>query len=549
MIVKQLYKPDENITVESYFAKCGVKDFQTYIEGCYLEDDKNYDNIDKVKEVTNNFKNLYVLVDCDVDGFMSASMLTIFLEKLGYNVEPLFHSDKLHGLSKEIMDKLLDVEPSLLWIPDAGTNDIEECKTLNELGWDIIVTDHHQKEQENPYCILVNNQCSNNVENKYACGTLTTWHCLHYINSDIANELISYSMIATISDSMLVTSNENAAFLKWGKLSIHENLKPFIDEFNKGVETNRDYSFGVIPAWNSLIRLGTLDNKRELFDALCGKVNTKNIIQICKDLHTKQAEDTKKMVDEFEIDDSKNHIIVKLDKPNALTGLIANKIASVYKKPTFVVSYKRNQWVGSCRSPVDIKDIINETDFASGRGHNQSFGVFIDDIDKFSDYIGSVTLQEPCIEVLKSLSLNSVSDDLYGLFEPYNALWGKGLEQPIFHIEDIRFATSNISILGKNKRTLKIRCNNGTDLLLFQCTNQDKVDFGLGYIENGKFVEDRTGWVFEVECIGSLSVNRRTNKYTNKVTETNQILINRFDIKSKKRPMSLDYVFAKKGTK
>ena len=54
------------------------------------------------------------------------------------NIIPLYHSNKEHGLSKQIMNELKSVEPTLLIILDASTNDTKECKKLKELGWRVV---------------------------------------------------------------------------------------------------------------------------------------------------------------------------------------------------------------------------------------------------------------------------------------------------------------------------------------------------------------------------------------------------------------------------
>lgn len=56
MKIKELFEKDEPITLESYLTKCGVKNIEEYLNGCTLEDDKNYDNIDKIKEIVENVK-------------------------------------------------------------------------------------------------------------------------------------------------------------------------------------------------------------------------------------------------------------------------------------------------------------------------------------------------------------------------------------------------------------------------------------------------------------------------------------------------------------
>jgi single-stranded-DNA-specific exonuclease len=402
-------------------------------------------------------------------------MLSIFLTQLGYKIIPLLHSDKKHGLSQEIMDTLLTKEPSLLWIADAGTNDTEQCKQLSELGWKIIISDHHISEQDNPYAIIVNNQMSPNVINKQGCGATVTWHCIHNINPQLANSLISYVMIATLGDSMSLASQENRCFIKWGKLNIHPNLQPFVDELNKD-DTNRGYSFGLITNLNSLIRLGALEEKEELFKALCGEVEPNNIIEVCKKYHTKQQNESTKLADSIEIDNSKNIIIGEIDN-TPLTGLVANKIMSKYNKPTILVHKDNKQYVGSMRSPIEFKDIINESKCATSAGHNSASGVFINDMDKFKDYIYSVKLCEPCIEVLQSYVTNSIPNELFSLKSIGNKLWGMGIQEPTFHIHSIHINSSQIKELG-NGLTIKFTYQ-GVDFIHFFTSNKLKEELHM----------------------------------------------------------------------
>jgi hypothetical protein len=51
MKIKQLFDNIQDITLKSYLSKCGIDNVDEYIKGCTLEDDKRYDNIDKVKEI------------------------------------------------------------------------------------------------------------------------------------------------------------------------------------------------------------------------------------------------------------------------------------------------------------------------------------------------------------------------------------------------------------------------------------------------------------------------------------------------------------------
>lgn len=71
------------------------------------------------------------------------------------------HSGKQHGLKDHIENLLEDDFYRLILLPDAGTNDLEECRKLNKHNTDVLILDHHLKEQDNPYAIIINNQIQN----------------------------------------------------------------------------------------------------------------------------------------------------------------------------------------------------------------------------------------------------------------------------------------------------------------------------------------------------------------------------------------------------
>lgn len=56
MKIKQLFNNIQDITLKSYLFKCGIDNVEEYLNGCTLEDDEHYDNIDKIKEIIKNVK-------------------------------------------------------------------------------------------------------------------------------------------------------------------------------------------------------------------------------------------------------------------------------------------------------------------------------------------------------------------------------------------------------------------------------------------------------------------------------------------------------------
>ena len=48
------------------------------------------------------------------------------------------------------MEWLYDIDPGLIIIPDAGSNDKDECQMLSEHGIEVLILDHHDFDKENP---------------------------------------------------------------------------------------------------------------------------------------------------------------------------------------------------------------------------------------------------------------------------------------------------------------------------------------------------------------------------------------------------------------
>ncbi len=138
-----------------------------------------------IKHIQKNDSILFI-VDSDCDGFTSSAIFINYLHNLfpswvENKVRYILHNGKQHGLNDHIEDILENQTYQLIIIPDAGTNDIQECKQLSQKNIDVLILDHHLKEQENPYAIIINNQIQN-YPNKQLSGAGVTWQFCRYID-------------------------------------------------------------------------------------------------------------------------------------------------------------------------------------------------------------------------------------------------------------------------------------------------------------------------------------------------------------------------------
>ena len=437
----------------------------------------------------------------------------------------MFHNSKSHGLSDKEVFTWIKTQPiGLIITPDSSVNDTKECKVLSKLGFDILIGgEHHLVEQDNPYATTVSNQIGN-IDNRHGSGGLVTWHMCRHVDKALVQDLISYVAISLIGDSMDMTSEENYTFTKWGKERIHPNLVPFVEELNRDGDTIscRSYSYGIITCINSLIRLGTLEDKQELFSALCGEIDPTNIISKCKSYHTQQQTQSKKMAEDVEIISNSKVVIGRLHEKTTMTGLIAGKLMSKYNKPVLLGHENNGEFSGSVRSPIDLKDILAEsglTSFQAGHNRAYGFGYKLSNEQAIIGYLDNVLVDcEALQDVLISLPIKNIPSSLFSFVEDYRHIFGKGLNTYNVHIQPFTIYNTDIKVLGKGN-TIKFT-KDGVDFISFFTSNDMKERLYMN-------VDDKVK--LEIECIVELGINRYTSPKNGKTYINNQAIIQNFE--------------------
>lgn len=419
---------DPNQVEATIFLNRGIKDYKHYIN-LTSKDLIPYsllDNIDDavkilIKHINENHK-IGVLVDEDPDGYCSAAMMILYLKDLqqeeGYDfsVQYILHTKaKDHGLSE------LTVIPddiNLLIIPDAGTNDVEQCKYYHDKkNMDIIILDHHESEKNNPYATIVNNQISTKYENKELSGGGIVYKFLIALDNelwcDFANKHIDLCALANISDDMNIKSYETKYIINQG---LHNIISPIFQELIKVQAyyipdiTIHNIQWYITPILNGMIRIGSNEDKELVFRAfiedydefvLVNRKTKKEVLEtiyqraarLCKNAKSRQDKQREKSVNNLisYINDNEeiiNDKVIVIDATNmiedALSGITAIKIAEKYLKPCILIKrYTKNNTVlfgGSARnfnnSPIsNLKDIVNATGLIECAGHQNAFGI------------------------------------------------------------------------------------------------------------------------------------------------------------------------------
>ena len=474
----------------------------------------------------------------DADGNTSAAILYSFLYNT-LNIQPVYflHTGKQHGLrptpDENIIKQIVDAKVDLLFIPDASSEDGQWCKILKqEHCVDTIVIDHHEFSKPNTWAIVVNNQTKRQDVNKSLSGCGVTSKFIEYycetrgFEKPYMTDMVACSLV---SDSMDLSSLENRAYIYNGLENVQNPLLKEMTKMNRRGNTPNGFSFGLIPPINALQRSDNQEDKAIFFKALIGQGDIDNAIKVARKAHRTQLNTVKAMVEEIEPNlDTNSKVIIGFTEADnkEYIGLVANKIQSKYGKPTILLrEVNSTTWSGSLRSPVPLKDAINNSGFAICQGHACACGCLVkkSNLHKLVNYFDTLNLDvEPEIEVACELKPKQITKKLCKIIESNDLMWGQGLPKPQFYVR-AKVNTNDIQIFNKKSTTIKIVID-GISFLLFFAKDEDiekLTSHSNYYIEmlveistnewNGIITPQATIQQFEVEEANQINTNSDEN--------------------------------------
>lgn len=536
----------------------GINDYENYLnlnESVLIPYEK-LENINKAVELFmkhfNNKDKIEILVDEDPDGFCSAAMIYSYIKKMdgSYPVEYILHTRaKAHGLDDDIV---IPDNTKLLVIPDAGTNDTEQCKELSGKSIDILILDHHESEEKNPYALIVNNQMSKDYSNKDFCGAGVVYKFLQALDAETWNEFaddyLDLCALANISDVMDMRSFETRYITNLGLLNIKNKCFQSLikaQDYSMNSKVNiHNIQWYITPILNGMIRIGSSDEKELLFRAFIEtdeffeykKRATKNrpaetiqesiydrAARLCKNAKARQDKIKDKgvkaiseVVDELPSDDKVIMVDVSDLLDGGLTGVVAIKIAEQYNKPCILLKKhfdkktRMTVFGGSARnidnSPIDsFKDIVNSTGIVNGKGHANAFGIVdlsIDDKEKAISMMNNILKDieyDSTYRVDFILDIEDIIIPLIIKLSQFEDIICQGINEPMLAVENISLTRDCFEVFGKNEDTISFMVND-IKYIQFKCKNGNQL---YDFLQNAW--DDNDSITFNI--VGKPSIN------------------------------------------
>lgn len=543
----------------------GIDNWKQYLnlnEDC-THDFNLLDNIDKAVSCFINHiekkSRIHIIVDSDVDGYTSASMVYRYIKHLGedINVTYSLHTKKQHGISENVE---IPDDCELLIVPDAGSNDVEQCKELTEKGIDVIILDHHICDKQNDVAIVVNNQMCD-YPNKNFCGAGIVYKFLKAVDEelweDYADKMLDIVALGNISDVMDMRECETRYYVDLGLTKIRSKLfKALIEKQSysmNGVVNITSVQFYVTPILNAMIRVGSAEDKDLLFRAF---IETDEVFKykkrgeteesdediytraarLCYNAKNRQGKDVQKGVDaidevikEKEIYKDKVMFINVSDiLGETLTGLVAIKIAEKYNRPCLLLRRQKARedgslyYGGSCRnfdnSPIEsLKDFLDSTGtFEFVQGHDNAAGISIPrenvakSIELCNERLFDMDFQK-CFNVDFDINASDLSVGFIKAIDEMKDIFGQGIKEPLVHIKNIPIWSESFFVMGKNSNSWKVINDEGYAFVKF---NVDIDKDEVLQIYNSNLDREEEYSLGSIDVVGTVSINNYNNILT-----------------------------------
>lgn len=571
--------PNSSDFIETILAANGVENIHSFlhptVNDCF--DPFLFRDMDKAVELVHCvFENtdrttpvkVFIKVDPDTDGYTSAALTYKFFEALGADITFMLSEGKFHGIKHTDVTEQYD----LIVIPDAGSQDIMALKGIKARypSTDILILDHHNYDDETirDLAVLVNCQDKSYPNNTLSgVGVVYKFIEAYSKTYDIRFEQDKYLdlvAVGMIADSMDMRNPETRFYTLRGLEEIHNDFfKELIQQLEYTIHNKiniKTVGWNIAPIINAMVRYGKEDEKRDTFRALIGEQEIreyqprrkckddpkppveyhtlqKTMARVCCNAKSRQDADVKRTVEKLIqiITDNgldKNSVIAvngtEYLEADTITGLIANKLMSKYKKPVIIYrNYSKDLYGGSARGYgkgelTDFRTFLNGTGlFEKCAGHANAFGVTFER-DKVEDilaycnaHIDNSDLVD-LYEVDYEISADNLTEKTVELVANSENLWGNGVKEPVFAITDICVNTKDITGY-KNENTdyvgfIEFKYN-GVKYVKKYCKKTDyeemickeKIGFGnkdkdvcLNVIGTFEYVETSEGTVAEV---------------------------------------------------
>lgn len=481
--------------------------------------------IERINQAIDKNERILVYGDYDADGVTSTTILVHTLQKLGAQVGWYIPNRFTEGYGPNEMafQNAYDEGISLIITVDNGIQGHAEIKMAQELGVDVIVTDHHEIGRTLPeaYAIVHPMHPEFDYPFKYLCGAGVAYKLAQALLENVPNYFKAYAAIGTIADLVSLT-DENRSIVQHGLKVMNDSCPVAVKALLKQAGYNDDITeetigFIIGPRLNAVGRLEDASLAAELLmsdsedeaEFLAEQVEHFN--QERKDIVAHITEEALAIAKDYVSQGHQFLLLAKEDWHEGVLGIVASKIVETFSLPTLIlnIDHEQNHAKGSARSieQVSMFEILNAHQDLISKfgGHHMAAGMTMDidnvealrnGLNEWMAKLSETTSLEPSkkVDVLlneSDITIKNIKD--IQKLSPF----GTDFNSPLFEIQNMTI--QSLKAIGKEQNHLKMTLGDSNLPALFW--------------QNGAYVTQlETGQ--PVNLIGNLQINEWNGNQT-----------------------------------
>ena len=318
--------------------------------------------------------------DFDVDGVTATVILMEGLSWLGIQAVP-YIPDRVsegHGLKVAALQQLRAQGAKLVITADCGVTDVEEAKQANQMGMDMIITDHHVPLQSLPQAVAVVNPKRKDSVYPFSdlsgAGVAFKFLQALFHKDRRQKEMVRFLdlvALATVTD-LVSLLGENRYFVKEGLEKLNESPRVGIQQMIelaglKPGEIGVDgISWVLGPRLNAASRMDSASTSYQLLTTKSPEEARALALELEQKNSQRQKVTTEVLSRVKEKLAAKLHLplLIEGDEsyPIGVLGLVASKLVDEFYKPAVIISLGPELCQGSCRSMAefDIASALGE---------------------------------------------------------------------------------------------------------------------------------------------------------------------------------------------
>ena len=333
--------------------------------------------VDRIALAVKNNEKIVIYGDYDVDGVTSVSILYLYLEKAGADIDYYIPCRKGegYGVSTAAIDKINELGAKLIITVDTGVTANNEVEYAKQYGIDVVVTDHHECTENLPNAIAVINPkrpdttypfvnlAGVGVAFKLLCALemRITGSALTDAVRKIAYGYSDLTAIGTIADVMPVIDENRILIslgLKMAEMTDKIGLAALINHCRNGegkittkFKQKKKLSSGFVgftlaPRINAAGRISSASLAVEMFLAKDKDVANQYSLNLCEINRERQATENKIAEEAYELVEKNeygNRCVIVLEKEDwhhGVIGIVSSRVTDRYGVPSILISFE-----------------------------------------------------------------------------------------------------------------------------------------------------------------------------------------------------------------